>query len=81
MKKLKVDLDELERCMRYFKGINSVDLCDIEWVKGDTSITPTQEDLDEFSFIGFSNRDFPSYMGWVPDDVGIKFTSILLKRK
>lgn len=78
---MKVDLEELERCIRYFKSINSVDLSTIEWVKGGVTITPTQEDLDEFSFIGFSNKEFPSYMGWMPDDVGIKLTSILLMKE
>lgn len=81
MKVMKVDLEELERCMRYFESINSVDLSTIEWTQGDVTITPSQEDLEEFSFIGFSNKEFPSYMGWMPDDIGIKFTSILLTKE
>lgn len=78
---MRVDLEELERCMRYFKSINSIDMSDIQWFKGGEEILASEEDLDEFRFIGFSNRDFPSYMGWHPDDIGVRFTSILLTKE
>ncbi len=69
-----VDIKEIERCLRYFKAINAAPLGEIVWMRGDERLTPPAEQLDEFRFIGLSNRDFPSVVGWMPDDVGIRVT-------
>lgn len=73
-----VDINKIEECLRYFKSINETPIEDIIWVKGDETIYADKEALEEFQFIGLSNKDFPSVMDWLPDDVGIKISSLLL---
>lgn len=55
-----VDLDELDKCFNYIKSINSVDLKDIIWKRGDKQIKITSEQCREYEFIGLSNAYFPS---------------------
>lgn len=74
-----VDITEIERCLRYFKLINNTELDDIVWMRGDDVLVPTPEEQKEFLSIGLSNRDFPSVMGWMPDDIGIQITKIELR--
>ena len=67
-----VNVDEIERCLRYFKEINNADLDEIVWMRHGDQIVPDPALIKEFRFIGLSNRDFPSVAGWMPDDVGIR---------
>lgn len=76
-----VDVNEIERCLRFFKSINEADLDKIVWVRGDEQLLPDPEQLEEYKFIGLSNRDFPAVMGWLPDDVGIRISTIVLSDK
>ena len=71
-----VDVDEIERCLRYFKAINAANLNEIIWVRGNEKLTPDAEVLEEYRFLGLSNRDFPSVAGWLPDDIGIRVTAM-----
>jgi hypothetical protein len=67
-----VDIDEVEKCFRYFKEINSSNIEDIVWTKGNEVLNVSTTDLENFSFIGLSNRDFPAVMGWLPEDADIR---------
>jgi len=75
-----VDINEIERCLRYFKAINAEVLEDIVWMRGNEKLTPDHEVLEEYRFIGLSNRDFPSVAGWLPDDIGIRVTAMTLTK-
>lgn len=75
-----VDINELERCLRYFKAINDAPLEDIVWMRGDEMLTPSEDDLDNYAFIGLSNRDFPAVAGWLPEDIGVRVTSLVLTK-
>lgn len=35
-----VDINEIERCLRYFKAINAENLEDIVWMRGEEKLTP-----------------------------------------
>jgi hypothetical protein len=75
-----VDILELERCLRYFKQINNTPLEEIVWMRGEELLTPEPGALEEFAFIGLSNRDFPSIAGWLPPDIGIKVTTLTISK-
>lgn len=75
-----VDINEIERCLRYFKAINAEDLEDIIWMRGNEKLTPDPDVLDEYRFIGLSNRDFPGVAGWFPDDIGIRVATMRLTK-
>lgn len=75
-----VDINEIERCLRYFKEINAENLEDIVWMRGDDRLTPAPEVLEEYRFIGLSNRDSPSVAGWLPDDIGVRVSTITLTK-
>ena len=75
-----VDINEIERCLRYFKAINASELDAIVWLRGDEKLTPTPEDIAEYRFIGLSNKDFPSVMGWMPEGVGIRVTTMAFSK-
>lgn len=75
-----VDINEIERCLRYFKAINDTNLDDIVWVRGDEVLQPTTEQLEEYKFIGLSNRDFPSVAGWMPEDIGIRVATMVITK-
>ena len=77
---LVIDIDEIERCLRFFKLINEADLEHIKWTRSGAPIQTDAELLKEYRFMGLSNRDFPAVMGWFPDDVGIR-TSVLVVNK
>lgn len=77
---MKVDIREIERCLRYFKTINNTDFHKLSWFDGDKPLTVTKEQADEFNYMGLSNRDFPSVIGWMPDDVGIRVTTMTMTR-
>jgi hypothetical protein len=78
---MKVDVNELERCLRYLKEINNAALEDIVWMRGDTPLSVDPDALWSFSFVGLSNRDFPSYVGWMPDGVGIRIVTMTASAK
>lgn len=71
-----VDINEIERCLRYFNEINEANLEDIIWMRGDETLQVLPEQLKAFKFMGLSNRDFPSVAGWMPDDAGIRVAKI-----
>ena len=71
-----VDVDELEKCLRYLKSINSSELSKIVWMKNGNELFVSQSELDEFLELGLSNRDLPSILGWMPDDIGIKISTM-----
>ena len=75
-----VDINEIERCLRYFKAINAENLEDIVWMRGEEKLTPDPEVLEEYRFTGLSNRDFPSVSGWLPDGIGIMVTAMTLTK-
>ena len=75
-----VDILEIERVLRYFKTINKADLDDIVWMRGEERMTPSAEQLEGFKYIGLSNRDFPSVIGWMPDDIGIRVTTMTFRK-
>ena len=77
---MKVCLDELIRVKRYLKKINQADLSQITWVIDGKEVTPTDEQINEFSSIGFSNTDFPASMGWYPNGIGIMWTNIFITK-
>ena len=77
---MKVDLDELIRVKRYLKKINRADLSHITWVIDGKEVKPTDEQINGFLSIGFSNTDFPSAMGWYPNGIGIMWTDILIAK-
>ena len=64
-----VDIKQIEQCLRYFKAINELPLQDIIWMRGTELLTPNKKEVEEYKFIGLSNRDFPSVAGWMPDDI------------
>jgi hypothetical protein len=72
-----VDINEIERCLRYFKAINNAALEDIVWMRGDERLTPEPGAIEEYAFVGLSNRDFPAVAGWLPDDIGIRVTTMI----
>lgn len=72
-----VDINEIERCLRFFKEINEANIEEIVWKRGDETLQVEPEELEDFKYMGLSNRDFPSIAGWLPDDVGIR--AIVLK--
>jgi hypothetical protein len=76
-----VDIVEIERVLRYFKAINQENLEDIVWMRGSESLIPSAGQLEEFNFLGLSNRDFPSVIGWMPDDIGIRITAMTLTKR
>jgi len=76
-----VDINALEEVLRYLKAINKEKLEDIVWMKGNEPLTVTKEQLEEFHFMGLSNRDLPSIIGWFPDDIGIKVTTMTFSKK
>lgn len=71
-----VDINEIERCLRFFQFINEANIEDIIWMRGDETLQVSPERLKAFKFMGLSNRDFPSVTGWMPDDVGIRVATI-----
>ncbi len=73
-----VDINEIERCLRYFKAINDANLDDIVWMRGEDTLRPTPEQLQEFALIGLSNRDFPSVVGWIPEGVGVRVSTLVI---
>jgi hypothetical protein len=76
-----VDINEIEKCLRYFKAINSADIDDIVWMRGEERMLPDTEVLNEYKYTGLSNRDFPSICGWFPDDIGIRVTVMKISSK
>lgn len=58
-----VDLEELDKCLNYIKYVNSVDLEDIVWKRGDKKIEVTLQQYSEYKFIGLTNAYFP----WIFD--------------
>jgi hypothetical protein len=78
---LVVDVNEVERCLRYFKAINETDIDNIVWKRGDKALPVDPVAIPEFRFIGLSNRDFPSVMGWMPDGIGIRVTTMTFSKK
>ena len=75
-----VKVEEIERCLRFFKEINKTPLEDIIWTKDGVELCPSADDIIEYNFTGLSNRDFPAVMGWLPDDIGIRSATLILKR-
>ena len=75
-----VDVRAIERVLMFFKSINNTDLEDITWVMDDEVLSPSKEDIENFKFMGLSNRDFPSIMGWFNEDVGIKIATMRLSK-
>jgi len=75
-----VDIKEIERVLRYFKTINNAELGDIVWMRGDERLTPTPEQIEDYNFMGLSNRDFPAVIGWMPDDIGPRVTTMTFTR-
>ncbi len=73
-----VDINEIERCLRYFKSINDENFDDIVWMRGDERLLPGDELLKEYQYLGLSNRDFPSIAGWLPGDIGIRVSVLTL---
>lgn len=76
-----IKVEDVERVLRFFKEINTTPLEDIVWTRGGVELEVTQEQLDEYNFTGLSNRDFPSVMGWLPEDVGIQVATLVLTPK
>jgi hypothetical protein len=74
-----VDINEIERVLRYFKEINNTPLSDIVWMKGDVELYVNPEEIKEYEYTGLSNRDFPSVVGWMPNDIGIRVSTITFK--
>jgi hypothetical protein len=79
--RMDVDIKELEECMRFLQKINKSNIYDIVWRRGSEVLKPTKEQLDGFSFMGLSNKDFPSVMGWMPDGLGIRVSTITLSKR
>lgn len=75
-----VDVNEIERCLRYFKAINNADLEDIVWMRGNEQLHADPAALEEFSFTGLSNRDFPAVVGWLPEGVGIRVVGLAITK-
>lgn len=75
-----VDVNEIERCLRYFKAINDADLDDIVWMRGNEQLHADPTALEEFSFTGLSNRDFPAVAGWMPEGVGIRVVGLVITK-
>ena len=57
-----VDLDELDRCNEYIRGINAEKLSSIVWVRFGTLIPVTDQQRKEFAVIGLNNANFPCVM-------------------
>ena len=77
---MKVNLNKLIRVKGYLKKINRADLNSITWVVDGKEVNPTVSQTNEFLCVGLSNTDFPSAMGWYPDDIGIRWTDILITK-
>jgi hypothetical protein len=73
-----VDVNEIERCLRYFKAINDAPLEEIVWMRGDEQLHADPAELQEHAFTGLSNRDFPAVAGWLPDGIGIRVATMVL---
>lgn len=58
MSKLVVSLEELSKALAYFKEIEQADLANIDWQRNGVSVSVLVEQIEEWGFIGLSNRDF-----------------------
>lgn len=73
-----VDINEIERVLRYFKEINDTPLSEIKWTNGDNLLYTSNDAIVEFQYMGLSNKDFPSVMGWMPDGIGIRVSTVTI---
>ena len=64
---LVVDVGELEECLRFLKKINSAELRDIIWMRGDQQLIPDPQDIEQYKFYGLSNRYYPESAGWIQE--------------
>ncbi len=50
-----VDIDYIESVKRRFAQINAENIKDLRWVKGGEEVSFSDEDLENFKFIGMNN--------------------------
>ena len=55
---MRVNLRELRDALDYLKSINSTDLEDIEWYIDDYIITPPEDSVQEWRYVGLNNTEF-----------------------
>ena len=75
-----VDINEIERCLRYFNKINEATLTEIIWMRGKEPLTPEPFQLEEYQFMGLNNQSFPEVIGWMPDDIGIRVSTMVITK-
>lgn len=62
-----VDIRKIKECLEYLHEVNSEKLENIVWCRDGAALAVTPEELNEYKFIGLSNKDFPANMGWLDD--------------
>lgn len=55
---MQIDINEVIRHIEWRKGINSIPLEKIEWIKDGQKIQISQEVIDNWKFTGLNNIDF-----------------------
>ena len=59
---MKVNIEEIAIIRKRLIEIDQTSIDDIEWYKDGVKIDPTEEQLEEWKFLGLSNSYFPDYM-------------------
>ncbi len=71
---LYIDVEEVGRCLCFFQKINRADLEDIAWMRDGKELVVDKKLTEQFALIGLSNRDFPSFAGWLPEGLGLEIS-------
>ncbi len=65
--KIRVNLDEVQKCLEFIQRVNSYPLESIEWFYSDENWRTVKvhtgiEEVEEWRFTGLSNKDFAEYV-------------------